>query len=69
LFVAGGVNKSSLKSKMYVIGGYDGEYLKRVHRPSDGVRSSIPDMELCQFCPGNYNNFIFKISFVKLYLI
>jgi len=56
---------------MCIIGGYNGEYFKSiaVYRPSDVVGSFIADMKLCRFCPGNYNNFIFKITFEKLYLI
>ncbi|XP_008182274.1 kelch-like protein 17 [Acyrthosiphon pisum] len=35
---------------MYAIGGYDGKYLKsvEVYRPSDGVWSSVADMEICR---------------------
>ncbi|XP_016660260.1 kelch-like protein 3 [Acyrthosiphon pisum] len=39
---------------MYAIGGYDGKYLKslEVYRPSDGVWSSVADMEICRMRPG-----------------
>lgn len=50
---------------LYAIGGNYGEYLKNVevYRSSDGVWSFVDDMELCRFCPGNYNNLIFRITY------
>ncbi|XP_016658414.1 kelch-like protein 3 [Acyrthosiphon pisum] len=44
-----------LDGLMYAIGGYDGhKYLKsvEVYRPSDGVWSSVADMEICRYSPG-----------------
>ena len=56
-----GVGVGVLDGLMYAIGGYNGKYLKsvEVYRPSDGVWSSIADMHLSRYCPGNYNNYIF----------
>ena len=45
---------------MYIIGGDDEDkYLKsvEVYRPCDGVWSSVADMEICRYRPGN--NYIF----------
>ncbi|CAI6370439.1 unnamed protein product, partial [Macrosiphum euphorbiae] len=50
-----GVGVGVLDGLMYAIGGYNGRvYLKsvEVYRPSDGVWSSIADMNLCQCLPG-----------------
>ncbi|XP_008189703.2 kelch-like protein 2 [Acyrthosiphon pisum] len=50
-----GVGVGVLDGLMYAIGGYDGdEDLKsvEVYRPSDGVWSSVADMEICRYRPG-----------------
>eukprot|EP00102_Acyrthosiphon_pisum_P015469 XP_008186033.2 PREDICTED: kelch-like protein 2 [Acyrthosiphon pisum] len=62
MYAIGGYNGKYLKSVgvgvldglMYAIGGYNGKYLKsvEVYRPSDGVWSSVADMEICRYRPG-----------------
>jgi len=51
-----GVGVGVLDGLMYAIGVYDGSKdLKsvEVYRPSDGVWSSIADMHICRFRPGD----------------
>ena len=55
-----GVGVGVLDGLMYIIGGDDEDkYLKsvEVYRPCDGVWSSVADMEICRYRPGN--NYIF----------
>jgi len=58
-----GVSVGVLDGLMYAIGGFGGKYLKsvEVYSPSDGVWSSIADMNLCRMRPGIYKNYIFLV--------
>jgi len=58
-----GASIGVLNGVMYVVGGNTGSGNLRsveVYTPSTGVWSSIADMYLCRFNPGDYNNYLFE---------
>jgi len=58
-----GASIGVLDGVMYVVGGNNGSgHLKSVeaYRPSTGVWSSIADMHLWRFNPGDYNTYFFE---------
>lgn len=58
-----GASIGVLNGVMYVVGGNTGSgNLKSVeaYTPNTGVWSSVADMHLCRFYPGDYNNYFFE---------